>query len=330
MGLVTMVRPWTLPRSGAVYVLPQHSAFQLIRQVRLHKAIIAITVVSICALQILRLVNFADHFTTLGTTRLAIEIAACFYLLLLTPFYAFTSTDRAHRQLTHHLFWVSMLLVLHYYFVISGPALAIGYTGTTHWTMPYALGLSTALVIACGTTSLGPGRYRERSRLYNKAISDKLREAGEVVESNVIGVEGSILGKFLSFPTTSMIRRVVSVDQVDLDELPVLPAWMQQQPAILESIQWRGDRKSKWLGPTASLLLEVWGPQWLGWLQRKSTTIAECCRLLMFRHALPAGRDRRVLYSAYLRSADSLYLGQQRGPKQCLGLCCAVVHQSAG
>jgi hypothetical protein len=227
---------------------------------------------AICALQVFRVVTIRDlfHTSSLAATKIAVEIVTCSYLALLLPSYAYVSSTKAHRQMTFHFFWISIFLLLHNYFVTQGPVLVIGYTDTPHWTTYYALGLSVAFMIACGSVSLGPGRFRERSRLYNKAISDKLREAGEIVGPNVIGVDASVLGKFLAFPTTTMMRYVVSVDQVDLDELPALPASLQQQPSILDSVQWNSHRRKSWFGPTVSLLFEVWGPQWFAWLQGES------------------------------------------------------------
>ena len=210
--------------------------------------------------------NGMDTFDLL---QISVEAAVSFYSVLLLPLYTCVTTDRTHRRITYHLFATSSFSALHYYFDTQGQALALNYSSQAHWTGYYALALAFIATLACGTIGLGPGRFREQSRVYNKAIADKVAELGETVEANVLGSGRSIIGGFLGFHITDMARHVISLEQVDLHELPVLPAAMQQQPSILESVSWT-KRKSSWMSPTISLLWEVWGPQWLGWIKGKS------------------------------------------------------------
>jgi hypothetical protein len=207
---------------------------------------------------------------TFGLVEIAVEAGISFYSLLLLPIYVCVKTDWAHSQITYHLFTISAFSILHYYFATQGQALAINYSLEPHWTRHCALAIGCVTVAVCGTISLGPGRFREQSKLYNKAVAEKVAEIGNAVEQNVLGSGRSILGGFLGFHIGEMAHHVVTLDQVDLHELPVMPAAMQQQPSILDSVRW-SKRRAKWLSPTAALLWEVWGPQWFGWL--KSETI---------------------------------------------------------
>ena len=210
--------------------------------------------------------------TTFGLVQIALEAGVSFYLLLLLPIYLHVKTDKAHSQITYHLFTISSLSILHYYFATQGQALAINYFLKPHWTHHCALAIGTVTVVVCGTISLGPGRFQEQSKLYNKAVEEKVAEIGKPIEANVLGSGRSILGGFLGFHIGEMAQHVVTLDQVDLHELPVMPAAMQQQPSILDSVCWSKQR-AKWLSPTAGLLWEVWGPQWFGWLQSEILTM---------------------------------------------------------
>jgi len=214
---------------------------------------------------------------TFGLIQIAVEAGISFYSILLLPLYVCVKTDWAHSQITHHLFTMSAFSVLHYYFATQGQALAINHFLEPHWTRHCALAIGIVNLAVCGSISLGPGRFRELSKLYNKAVAEKVAENGKPVESNVLGSGRSILGGFLGFHAGEMAQHVVKLDQVDLHELPVMPAAMQQQPAILDSVRW-SKRRAKWLSPTVALVWEVWGPQWFGWL--KSELFIAFCSVL--------------------------------------------------
>lgn len=206
-----------------------------------------------------------NGMNTFNLLQISVEAAISFYLVLLLPFYACVKTDCAHSQITYHLFTASSFSILHYYFATQGQALAIGFSLKPHWTSYYALGLVCLSTVASGSIPLGPGRFREQSQLYNKAVAERVAEIGKAVTANVLGSGRSILGGFMGFHVGDMARHVVTLEQVDLHELPVVTGAMQQQPAILSSVTWNKQSK-RWLIPTLSLLWEVWGPQWVGWL----------------------------------------------------------------
>lgn len=212
----------------------------------------------------------------LNLLQASVEAAVSFYLVLLVPAYAWAKTDKAHSQITHNYFTTSFISVLHYYFSTLGQSLAIGYSLEPHWTGYIALGFALVNTIASGTIGLGPGRFREQSLLYNKAVAERVAEIGKPVEANVLGSGRSIIGGFLGFHVGEMAQHVVTLEQVDLHELPVMPAVMQQQPSILDSVRWR-TRPVKWLSPAVSLLWEIWGPQWYGWVKSKTIAAGTWC-----------------------------------------------------
>jgi hypothetical protein len=93
-----------------------------------------------------------------------------------------------------------------------------------------SLAVSLTVTLILGTIAQGPGRYRERSRLYNQAVAEKLKEdGGENYEANVVGTGRSILGRFFSIHMFKVVYNIISKDQVDLHELPVLPGSMQAE-----------------------------------------------------------------------------------------------------
>lgn len=203
---------------------------------------------------------------TFEVFQISVESAVSFYSVILLPIYACAKTSETHSRMTYHLFSLSSFATIHHYFASQGQALALEYHLRPHWTKYYSLGFTALTALACVTIRLGPGRYRELSRLYNKAVSDKSAEASEAVEANVLGAGQSILGHLMSFHITDLAHRISPLEQVDLHELPVVPASMQQQPSILKAVYWR-KTNTTWLPPTLSLLWEVWGPQWLGWVK---------------------------------------------------------------
>jgi hypothetical protein len=206
---------------------------------------------------------------TFHLLQISVELASSIYLALLLPIYAFVRTSHAHAQVTCRVFTLSMFCAIHYYFNTQGQVLAINYFLQPHWTGYVALGLACMTAVTSGSIRLGPGYFRDQGRLYNKAVAEKQAETEDFGQANVMGSGRSIIGHFMAFYMTDMVRHVASLDQVDLHQLPVLPAAMQQQPSIIESVAWR-KQSGKWLSPTLSLLWEVWAPQWLGWAQSEA------------------------------------------------------------
>lgn len=94
------------------------------------------------------------------------------------------------------------------------------------------IGLAVSLfaTLLLGTIPQGPARYRDRSRLYNQAVAQKLKDdGGEKFEGNVVGTGQSILGRIFSIHMFKVVYSILPRDQVDLHELPVLPGSMQAE-----------------------------------------------------------------------------------------------------
>ena len=237
-------------------------------QVRWHKALITVCVLGSAVFQSYRLAILPSTpgMNTFGLLQISIEAAISFYSALLLPFYACVQSNCAHSQITYHLSCLASISTLHHYFASQGQSLAINYSLQPHWTEYYSLALAGVTSIACVTIKLGPGQYQEMSRLYNKAVADKAAKESKFVKANFLGSGRSILSYLMGSHITKLAQEVASLDQVDLHELPVVPAAMQQQPSILRAVAWQ-KQDPKWLNPTVSLLWEVWGPQWLGWIK---------------------------------------------------------------
>jgi hypothetical protein len=132
----------------------------------------------------------------------------------------------------------------------------------------YSLLLTVLLVIAIGTIRTGPQVFRERHRLYTPAVTNKLKEVGEAVQSNVIGSGDSIIGSFMATSTFRLMRQISSYEQVDVHELPVLPANLQTEPTTIATDP-RADNLVSRFGKTASLIKEIVRPNRILYLKRK-------------------------------------------------------------
>lgn len=172
----------------------------------------------------------------------------------------FAKDPRVHSRILWHLFILSVIGGLHEYFVTVGPSLLLTtQPPDTDQAQLYSLALTVLILVATGTTRTGPEVFRERNRLYTPSITNKLKEVGEPVGHNVIGSGDSIIGSFLSLSTLTLMRQVSSSEQVDVHELPVVPASMQAEPTTL-ALKPRMDETSSRFGPIMSLIAEVVRP----------------------------------------------------------------------
>lgn len=114
-----------------------------------------------------------------------------------------------------------------------------------------SLAVSFSVTFVLGTIPQGPERYRERSRLYNQAVGQKLKEdGGEKFEGNVVGTGGSILAWFFSIHMFREVYKILQRDQVDLHELPVLPGNMQAEATTRKASE--SDKQSQHGGKTSA------------------------------------------------------------------------------
>lgn len=197
-------------------------------------------------------------------------LAAPVYCSLLWVTLLFVREPRVHGRILLHLFTVSVLSALHEYLCVIGPSLIL--TGKHHNLQRaeiYSLSLTILVIIAVGTTRTGPEVFRERHRLYTPAVTNKLEEVGGSVGPNVIGSGESIIGSFLSISTLKLMTQVSACEQIDVHELPVLPASMQTEPTTI-AIKPRSNSVDSRLGVIISLLLEIVRPNRVLYLKRES------------------------------------------------------------
>lgn len=198
------------------------------------------------------------------------QLAAPTYSLVLWVTLLFVRSPASHRRLVWHLFTISGLAAIHEYLFVIGPSLVL--TGTrqsTDWSGVSSLSLVVLVCLASGTTRTGPEVFRERSRLYTPAVTNKLKEVGEPVNHNVIGSGDSILGSYFSLSTFRLMRQIYDHEQVDAHELPVVPASMQGEPTTIALEPQPEDSPSR-LGHTWYLLFQVVRPNLILFLKRKS------------------------------------------------------------
>lgn len=114
-----------------------------------------------------------------------------------------------------------------------------------------SLAVSLSATFLLGTIPQGPERYRERSRLYNQAVAQKLKDdGGETFEGNVVGTGESILAWFFSIYMFKVVHKILQKDQVDLHELPVLPGNMQAEATTRQANE--SDKESRRNGKTSA------------------------------------------------------------------------------
>lgn len=188
----------------------------------------------------------AVRLTPIVTTQLSIHplsvvlpalfdrLAAPTYALVLWSALLFAQDPHVHSRVVWHLFVVSTFSTIHEYLYVTGPSLVLD--GQHHSPYPielYSLSLTVLTMVTTGSVRTGPKVFRERQRLYTSAVTNKLKEAGEAVEPNVISSGDSIIGGFMSTSTFRLMRQVAVCDQVDVHELPVVPASMQTEPTTI-------------------------------------------------------------------------------------------------
>lgn len=198
---------------------------------------------------------------------MSVQLCAASYSLLLYVSLLMAHSPLSHARSTRHIFLLAAGSFVGDLFAAIGPWLGFGHSD---YSLIATQGLVADVLVfgTAGTLSTGPRFFRERGRLYNKAVADKLKEVHEPVEPNVIHSSESIIGRFLSISMLGLMRRVSEVDQIDLHELPVLPASMQSEPiTIALDPSFRHERAHN--GPIMSLILEVVRPNRVLYCKRK-------------------------------------------------------------
>lgn len=203
-----------------------------------------------------------------------VETAVAAYSLILLTRVLFTDDFRLHAQLIWHIFVLSAFSLLHLYFVTFGPdldrssTLASPVADREHL---ISLFLSLSVLLSTGTIRLGPDAFRERSRLYDRAVTSKVKEVGESIDANVFGCGDSIIGSYMSLSTTKLMQQISAGEQIDLHELPVLPADLQTEPTTI-ALKPRILHGQSRMGPIMSLVWTVSRPIWVAQVK------GECAR----------------------------------------------------
>lgn len=234
----------------------------------MHKAAIGLILTASLAVRVTWLVQGSPIFDPIPTNvpSLAIvESAVALYSLLILACDMFTDDPAVHAQIVWHLFTLSACSLLHIYLLTFGSDLVPGSTLSSrridqnHLAL---LGLTLFLFLTTGTIRLGPEVFRERARLYNRAVTEKLKEVGEPIEPNVFGSGDSIIGSFMMASTFKMMRQVAMGEQIDLHELPVVSADMQAEPTTI-ALKPQVEHVESNVGPILSLVWEVTKPIWV-------------------------------------------------------------------
>lgn len=249
------------------------------------------------------------------------RLAAPVYSLILWIALVFVQESRVHSRLVWHLFIVSVLSAVHEYLFVIGPSLILT---DKHYspesTELYSLSLTVLTIIATGTIRTGPEVFRERHRLYTPAVTNKLKEVGESVQSNVIGSGDSVIGSFMSVSAFRLMRQVSACDQVDVHELPVLPASMQTEPTTIDIDPQSDDSVSRF-GYIVSLIMEIVKPQRVLYMKRELSSFRRggaFTHLLRFLLCHAGGRP--CLRAALLSSATIAHIRRGCFPQWCSGL----------
>lgn len=128
------------------------------------------------------------------------------------------------------MFYMTAVLAVHDYLTLVGMYTSLDLSPIDPRLAGASLTISSTATLIFGTLTQEPERYRDRTRLYNEAVAEKLKEiGGETFEGNVIGVGRSILGRFFSTHMFQAVNEIILRDQVDLHELRVLPGTMQAE-----------------------------------------------------------------------------------------------------
>lgn len=217
---------------------------------------------------------FTRGYTTWELLNLIVDSAAFAYICLSTGFYVLSKTIPHHSSLTTHLFLITGALTLHFYFSTIGQYLAFTLSPHLTWAEYAALGVSFFTTIWVGLIPLKSGLYEDPARLYSKAVCTAIiseeaknlsnhpeptHNAHEPLANVVSDSSVSIISRLTTAWITPTITKTASMEQCDVQDLPVIRAEIRTQNLIRE-VGGQGLGKSTW-GPTVALLWTVWAPQ---------------------------------------------------------------------
>lgn len=200
--------------------------------------------------------------------RLVSEMVFASYTFILSAWYMSCRQVPCHRSLTSHICSCSMVALIHWYFATIGRSLATSYIPLEpHWTEYLLLIICGLICLVCAMIPTGPMLHQNMLGLYSQSVTQKLKESGydpeHIDKPNVNGeVSSSILGRLIFAFIWPMMVKVSSMDQADVQDLPVAHAYFRTQHILHTSLSTKneGGISSSW-GPTKALLWAVWWPE---------------------------------------------------------------------
>jgi hypothetical protein len=202
------------------------------------------------------------------------DIAATTYIFILSALYLFNRSTKLHKTLTETICAISALSFVHWYLASLGQYLALNYSPVEpHWSAYTALALSFVQTSLALVIPVGPKLYQDMSKLYNKAVTAKLKEevdpsaehSNSRLKANVNEeVSSSIISKLMFGFAYPMISKTSSMEQVDMADLPVAHAYFRTQNILHDVVSTNdvGGMKTKNPGSTFGLLWTIWSPEW--------------------------------------------------------------------
>lgn len=217
------------------------------------------------------LISIRFHQVGLGPwaiVRITSETAAALYLFILSLWSICTSSVAHHSALTANICAIAGISFLHWYLVTLGQALAINYFSNPHWSEYTLFALAGFISISSALIPMGPKLHQDLSKLYSKAVTRKVEEAGYDAETahtpNVNEeVSSTIFGRLMFTFVYPMISKTSIMDQVDIQDVPAAHAYFRTQNILKESVHVNDASGIKTsFGPTIALLYTVWSPEW--------------------------------------------------------------------
>ncbi|ORX37959.1 P-loop containing nucleoside triphosphate hydrolase protein [Kockovaella imperatae] len=193
------------------------------------------------------------------------ELMAAIFILALCLAYAFTRSIANHKSLTYHIANLSGVYSVYWYFASLGQDLAVGHERDITWHQYTSLAFGIAIAVSIIIVPTGPPLYQDLSKLYTKAVTEKIHETG-INDPKIPNVNAeanaSILSKAIFHFVYPTIAKTSKMDQADLQDLPAAHAYFRTQNVLHESVvvnDQSGVRLSKY--PTLGLLWTVWRPE---------------------------------------------------------------------
>ena len=210
------------------------------------------------------------------------------YVVVLSLFHASTKTVALHARLTYHICVTALFAMIHWYLYSFGNSLSPEYHRPPMVEDFAALGVVTLLLFASATIPLGPLLHQDLSKVYNKAVAVKIKEAeatGDDLYTNTFApnvneeVSASILSKLIFHYAYPMIAKTSAMDQADIQDVPAAHAYFRTQNVIHDSVHVNSKNGVRTnLGPTFALLYTVWAPEWAAVLKGE-LSMPQICRL---------------------------------------------------